>query len=235
VPGNNDVTVSIFAPVVAVTTSIKLLGANYGFQIAPTIASQPQSVAGGLINRNDSYGFGETYIQPVNLGWRAKRADFLAGYGFYAPTGPGSLDMWAHEIVAVTTVYLDDSKHRHAAGTMFYDINQRKRSADIKVGDYLTIEGGAGRSFLKGAGSAGLAYVLQWKTTSDSGTDIPPYLPRARNTAYGIGPELNVPFFAKGSLVGLFGFRYTFDMGNTYNFQGNDLVLSITLAKLKFD
>ena len=145
VPGDNDVVVSIFLPVVAVTTSLKFLGANYGFQIAPTIASQRQSVAGGVINKNESYGFGETYIQPVNLGWRTKHADFLAAYGFYAPTGPASLDMWAHEFVAGTTVYLDDSKHWHAAGTIFYDINQRKRSAGIKVGDYLTAEGGAGR------------------------------------------------------------------------------------------
>jgi len=233
VPGANDVTVSIFLPVVAATTSFKILGANYGFQIAPSIASQRQSVAGGLINRAEGYGLSESYIQPINLGWHTKHADFLAAYGFYAPTGPASLDMWSHELVAGTTVYLDGAKNWHAAGTMSYDINQRKRSADIKVGDYLTVEGGAGRSFIKGAASAGLSYVLQWKTTNDSGSAIPAYLPRGKNKAYGIGPELNLPFFAKGTVVGLVGFRYTFEMNNSTNFQGNNLVVSVTLAKLK--
>lgn len=140
--------------------------------------------------------------------------------------------MWAHELVAGTTLYLDEGKKWHAAGTMFYDIHQRKRSTDVKVGDFLTLEGGVGRSFIKGAASAGLAYVMQWKTTADTGADISPLLPRTKNKAYGLGPEVNLPFFAKGSLVGLIGFRYTFEMGNSSNFQGNNLVLSLTLAKL---
>ena len=57
-------------------------------------------------------------------------------------------------------------------------------------------------------------------------------MPIAKSHAYALGPELNVPFFAKGSMVGIFGFRYTFEVGNTYNFQGRNLVLSLTLAKL---
>ena len=103
---------------------------------------------------------------------------------------------------------------------------------DIKVGQYMTIEGGVGRSFIKGAASAGMAYVMQWKTTDDSGADIPPLLPRGKNKAYGLGPEINMPFFAKGKFVGLLGFRYTFEFANSTNFQGRNLALTLTLAKL---
>jgi hypothetical protein len=53
-----------------------------------------------------------------------------------------------------------------------------------------------------------------------------------KNKAYGVGPEISVPIFAKGSVVGLIGFRYTFEVGNSVNFQGNNLVASFTLAKL---
>ncbi len=232
-PGDYGVGVGLLAPVVAVTTNWKILGANYGFQVVTPFMGNRQSLAGGAVEKNLGYGYADTYIQPINLGWQTKRADFLGAYGFYAPTGPRTLDMWAHEIVAGTTVYLDGAKNWHVAGTMYYDINQKKRSTDVKVGQYMTIEGGAGRSFIKGAASAGLAYLMQWKMTDDSGAAIPPLLPRGKNKAYGLGPEINMPFFAKGKFVGLLGFRYTFEFANSTNFQGRNLAVTLTLARLR--
>jgi hypothetical protein len=232
VPTENNIILDMLIPVVNVTTPWKILGANYGFQVGTPFVDARLIAIGGKIDQNLGYGYADTYVQPINLGWHTKRADFLAAYGFYAPTGPRTLDMWGHEMVAGTTVYFDQAKNWHAAGTMFYDIYQRKRSQDVKVGNYLTIEGGAGRSFIKGAASAGVAYLMQWKTTDDSGSDIPRILGRGKNKAYGIGPEVNMPFFAKGTLVGLIGFRYTFEFHNSTNFQGSNLVLSLIVAKL---
>ncbi len=225
--------VGLLAPVLAVTTNWKILGGNYGFQAVAPFMGNRQSLAGGAVQKNLGYGYADTYIQPINLGWHTKRADFLGAYGFYAPTGPRTLDMWAHEMVAGTTVYLGEAKNWHVAGAMYYDINQKKRSTDVKVGQYMTIEGGAGRSFIKGAASAGLAYVVQLKTTDDSGADIPRLLPRGKNKAYGLGPEINMPFFAKGKFVGLLGFRYTFEFANSTNFQGRNLAVTMTLARLR--
>jgi hypothetical protein len=236
VPGEYKTEINLLAPAIAVTTKWKLLGAHYGFQAVPLVLNQRLDVADTTVQKHNSYGFGDLYVQPINLGWTTKHADFLGAYGFYAPTGAGkrSLEMWGHEFVVGTTVYFDEAKRWHAAGTMFYETHQTKKSADIRVGDFLTIEGGAGRSFLKGAGNAGVAYVLQWKTTDDSGEDILPVQRRLRkNKAYGVGPEITLPFFAKGRFVGLFGFRYTFETGNSTNFQGNNLVASITLAQLR--
>jgi len=234
VPFNNSAAINLIAPAFAMTTKWKVLGANYGFQVVPPFVNQRLSIASGTIQKSNGYGFGDLYVQPLNLGWHTTHADFLTAYGFYAPTGSGNrtLNMWSNELVAGTTVYVDESKNWSVAGTMFYDINQSKRNADVTVGNFLTVEGGAGRSFLKGAGSAGAAYVLQWKTTNDSGSGIPPLLPISKSHAYALGPEVNLPFFAKGSMVGIFGFRYTFEFANSYNFQGRNLVLSLTLAKL---
>ena len=232
-PGDYNVTVPILAPVLTVTTKWKILGGNYGFQVVPTFMDNRLSVAlAGGSTKGVGWGSGDTFVQPINLGWTTKRADFLAAYGFYAPTGPRTLHMWGHELTAGTTVYFDQAKNWHAAGTMSYDIYQKKNNQDVKVGDYLTIEGGFGRSFIKGAASAGMAYVMQWKTTNDSGNDIPRILSPGKNKAYGVGPEVQMPFFAKGNLVGLLGFRYTFEFHNSTNFQGRNLFLSITLAKL---
>jgi hypothetical protein len=228
-----NVVVPIFAPVITATTKWKILGANYGFQVVPTIMDNRLNlaVAGGK-SLSTGWGFGDTYVQPINLGWTSKHADFLTAYGFFAPTGPRTLNMWGHEIQAGTTVYFDEAKNWHAAALMSYDFYQKKNNQDVKVGDYLTLEGGIGRSFIKGAASAGMAYVMQWKTTKDSGSDIPKLLRPGQNEAYAVGPEVNMPFFAKGNLVGLLGFRYTFEFHNRTNLQGNNLLFTLTLAKL---
>lgn len=50
----------------------------------------------------DTFGLGDVYVKPVQIGWRWRRADVLASYGFYSPTrqtareGLGSTQ-WAHQ------------------------------------------------------------------------------------------------------------------------------------------
>jgi hypothetical protein len=230
-----NVDLKLFAvPVVAMTTTAKIAGATYGFQIVPIIMNQRLNLAAPGFSTGTGYGFGDMYVQPINLGWRTERADFLAGYGFYAPTGKGarSLDMWAHELIAGTTVYLDSAKNWHAAATGFYDFHQKKSDQDLRVGQILTVEGGVARSFIKGAAHAGLAYVAQWKMTNDSGSDFPALLPKSKNRAYGLGPEVAMPVFAKGTLVGLVNVRYIWEFGAKTNFEGNTFLVSFTLAKL---
>ncbi|HYI97403.1 MAG TPA: transporter [Bryobacteraceae bacterium] len=232
---NLDVNINLFTvPAIAGTTKAKFLGATYGFQIVPMVMNTRLDVAALGYETSDGYGFGDMYVQPINLGWRTKRADFLGAYGVYIPTGQGgrSLDMWAHEIVAGTTVYLDQTKKWHVATTGFYEIHQNKRGIDLRVGDILTLEGGAGRSFMKGMGNAGLAYVAQWKVTDDTGTDFPERLPKSKNRAFGLGPDISMPVFAKGTTIGIVGFRFIREFGARTNFEGSSMVLSFTLAKL---
>jgi hypothetical protein len=140
--------------------------------------------------------------------------------------------MWGHELSAGTTVYLDSEKKWHVAATAFYDFHQKRQDQDLRVGQYLTVEGGAGRSFLKGAAHVGLAYLAQWKTTDDSGSDFPPNLQKSKNRAYGLGPEVAMPVFARGPLVGLVNVRYTWEFGAETNFEGGNFLISFTLARL---
>lgn len=236
---NANVKINLFTvPAVAIITKAKILGATYGAQVVPMVMDNRLQLAFSdrlnPINRSSGYGFGDMYVQPINLGWRKPRADFLAAYGLYLPTGRSdlTLDMWAHEIQAGTTVYLDEGKKWHVAGTGSFEIHQRKRSTDVRVGDILTVEGGVGRSFLKGAANAGMAYVAQWKVTDDSGSDIPAALPRSKNRVYGLGPDISMPIFAKGTLVGLIGARFIWEFGGRTSFEGKTVAVSFTLAKL---
>ena len=54
------------------------------------------------------------YVQPLNLGWHfGKRVDFVAGYGFFAPTGRYTAGAsnnvgsgyWGNAITSGTTLY----------------------------------------------------------------------------------------------------------------------------------
>lgn len=222
-------------PAIAVTTKAKLAGATVGFQIVPLVVNNRAELAELGRSGGQSYGFADLYIQPINLGWRTKRVDFLAAYGLYAPTGAGhrSLDMWAHEIVGGTGAYFDAAKLWHVSTAGFYEIHQNKRDIDLRVGDILTLEGGAGRSFLNGAANVGMSYVAQWKVTNDCGSDFPTRLEKSKGPAFGLGPDISMPIFARGSLIGLVGVRYTFEFGATSNFEGRTLALSFTLAKLR--
>jgi Putative MetA-pathway of phenol degradation len=86
---------------------------------------------------------------------------------FFAPTGAGSSGqhMWVNEIDLGTTLYLDPRKKWNVSTMVYYDFNRKKNNTDLKVGNILTLAGGLGRSFLKGAANAGVAYGAQWKMT----------------------------------------------------------------------
>jgi hypothetical protein len=193
------------------------------------------NIAGLNLQRSTGYGFGDIYAQPVILGWHTSFADVTAAYAFFAPTGKGSAGqhMWVNEIDLGTTLYLDPGKKWNLSTMMYYDFNRKKNNADIKVGNILTLAGGAGRSFLKGAANAGVAYGAQWKMTHDSGSGIPPFVPITNGRFFGVGPEVGMPVFAKGLNVGLVSFRYMWVVGPKTSLGGQILNVSLTFAHLR--
>ena len=222
-------------PAVAVVTPFKILGANYGAAYTEWVSNGVVNIAAANFQRTGDYGFGDIYAQPVILGWHIRHADITAGYAFFAPTGKGSAGqhMWVNEIDFGATVYPDAAKKWNVSTMMYYDIHQKKNDQDITVGNILTLAGGIGRSFLKGAGNAGVAYGAQWKTTHDSGADIPPALPITNGRVFGVGPEITMPVFAKGLNVGLVSFRYLWLTGAKTALGGRTLSVSFTFARLK--
>jgi hypothetical protein len=227
---------------VAVVTKAKVLGAHYGLAIAPLFYMQDViDVPRAGLHKATGFSYFDTFYQPLMLGWTTKQADFIAGYGFFAPTGDFSahqgLGMWSHDISGGTTVYFGKARRVTAATAATLEIHTKNQDKDIHVGNILTLEGGVGARFLKGAAAAGLAYYAQWKVSDDSGTDIPVIALSALNLlgkqkVYGLGPEITIPFFAKGTTVGVATVRYFWETGATSSFQGQALLVSVALAKL---
>jgi hypothetical protein len=204
------------APLVSVVTKKKFLGANYGFLIIPASVLN-SSLDAPRFGQNPSAGFGHTYFQPVNLGWKFNRADVVAGFAIYAPTGRYTADnpngdntglgMWGFEPSIGATVHLNEAKTWNASALASFEFNTDKRDTSEHVGNLLTLEGGVGRSFLHGAAKAGLAYYAQWKLSEDTLEGFPPLLVVGKNRAAALGPELTIPLATKSTLYGFFTFR----------------------------
>ena len=191
---------ALFPTIIGVTPK-KLLGANYGFMVAvPFSTIRPERTIPESFEPD--WGLNDLYVVPLYLGWHAPRADFVAGYGFYAPTGryeAGANDnvglgMWSQELQAGTTVYLDAAKKISAATTAYLELHSNKKDQDLKVGNLLTLEGGAAYNVPRIGGAFGVGYYLQAKLSDDSGADMPVSVLQAlnlygKNRLFGIGPD----------------------------------------------
>jgi len=231
-------------PTAYIVTSKKFLGGNYGFNVAaPFTTFVPERTAAQTPENN--WAISDLYVAPFNLGWTKSRADFIVGYAFNAPTGKyevgGSdntgLGMWSHEIQGGTTVYLDRKRTYTVATSAFLELHSKKKDQDIKVGDILTLEGGAAYNIEKIGGAFGVGYAYQGKLTNDSGADIPVLTMKAtnlygKNRVFGVGPDLTTGVFEHGRTIGFLNFRYYWESGARSSFEGGTLFASFTIARL---
>ena len=177
------------------------------------------------------------YVQPFNVGWHTNRADVLAGYGFFAPTGRYAagandntgLGMWGHEVFAGSTVFFDEKKAWHAATTGAIEFHSGKEETDARVGTLFTLEGGLGRSFLMGAASVGHSYYAQWKLTEDTLIGFPALILQGKNRVAGLGPEVTIPIATKNTVYGFLTARYQWEMGARTTTQGDALNVLVVL------
>ncbi len=229
--------IDVFANVIVgnYVTKKKILGGNYAFAGALPILNSELALP-SLDVGAQTWGLADIYIKPFELGSHFQKADVVAGYAFFAPTGRFSvgatdnigLGMWSNEVSAGTTVYFDRARKWHAASTAFYEIHTSKQDLDFRTGDVLTLEGGVGRTFLKGYANAGMAYVGQWKVTKDSGKDVSPLVQGKKGSMFALGPELNIPVGKRGVFL---GFKYLFDTRSRLATSGNYLVLNLTYVR----
>lgn len=165
------------------------------------------------------------------------RADVLAGYGFFAPTGRYAagandntgLGMWGHEVFAGSTVFFDEKKAWHAATTGAIEFHSGKEDTDARVGTLFTLEGGLGRSFLMGAASVGHSYYAQWKLTEDTLIGLPALILQGKNRVAGLGPEVTIPIATKNTVYGFLTARYQWEMGARTTTQGDALNVLVVL------
>ncbi|HSL22659.1 MAG TPA: transporter [Vicinamibacterales bacterium] len=247
--GAGSQTIHAAVPLVIYVSRKTFLGANYSAMTVMPFANGSLEAPGLGLSEHASTGPSDLYVMPVQLGWHLKRADAVAGFAFFAPTGrhaAGASDnvgkgMWSYEVSAGTTVYLDKQRTWSLATAGFWETHSKKEGelriqnlaiSDVKVGQLFTLEGGVGKSFLHGAAGVGLAYYAQWKVTSDEmrfSAPVPSVpLPQDRHRVWGLGPDVTIPIATKKRLISLLNVRYLWERGARIKTQGGSLLVTST-------
>ncbi|KAF2343121.1 SphA family protein [Flavobacterium tistrianum] len=226
-------------------TNFKILGGNYGGSVLIAFASS--RIEGDLVSTKSSLAFTDMYIQPLQLGWKTKKADFTAGYALYLPTGKyelggddnAGMGILSNEFSAGTTYYFDAQKEWNISALFSYALNSRKKNTggnELKPGSLLTVEGGLGRTWIKPVKgnpmpmviNAGLVYYMQFKATKDE-----MMIPQINNVEfdlknkdriYALGAEGNIFIPSIKSSIGI---RWLGELGAVNRTQGNSFFLTL--------
>jgi len=147
----------------------------------------------------NGFGFADLVVQPIKVGWRRRRFDVVTGYAAYVPTGHfeprGGANLghgyWTHQLSVGGAVHADSARRFRASALASYEMNTRMRGIDIRRGNMLQVQGGAGAAVRK-VFTIGVAGYALWQVTPDLGADIPTALRGERSRAFGLGPEADV-------------------------------------------
>ncbi|KUJ62659.1 hypothetical protein AR687_07450 [Flavobacteriaceae bacterium CRH] len=236
---NPEITMFLTGAGASYVSEFKILGANYGATVLLAFASN--TIQGNSLDATNSLAFTDMFIQPVQLGWHSKRADFVFSYSLYLPTGKftagasdnAGLGMFMNEFSAGTTLFFNDKKTFHFSALASYEINGKKKDTDIKTGDIFSLEGGLGKTFYlmngektapKGILNAGVIYYLQAKLSTDKIPVGNTVLEPAKDRIAGIGAEVN--YFHIGSRTSA-GLRWVSEFQGLNRFQGNTFFLTL--------
>ena len=235
--------VNAAAPLLWYVSKAKILGANYGaMAVLPWANASLEAPAFGLSNTVGT-NFTDMLLRPLDLGWHTKQADVTAGFQFYIPTGRYELGatnnigkgMWAYEPFVGATLFFDEARTTSLATTAFWELHGAKEDSNVKVGQILTLEGGLGKSFLRGGLVIGGAYYAQWKLTKDQlaefvppgGDPIAVDFPN-KHRVFALGPDVTVPIASKSKLFALVNIRYLWEMGVRVKTEGQTLAVTTT-------
>jgi hypothetical protein len=104
---------------------------------------------------------------------------------------------------------------------------------DLRVGDVITLEGGAGGTFMRGTLVAGIVYGGQWKVSDDRGSGFPSNVAvPGKSQLYTAGPEVRYTPYNKDSWRASFTARYLWDFAARSSFQGQRVMVFATIGRL---
>lgn len=222
-------------------TNVKILGATLGGSLL--LPFLQNTIEATRTSSKTKYAFSDIFVQPIQLGWHRKSADFVASYQMYIPTGKyelggdnnSGLGQWGYEWAAGTTVKFGAKRSFHFSTLLSYELNSKKKDSELRTGNNLSIEGGLGNTwYKKGKGpvptifNAGLIYYMQFKTSEDKipPVNLPIIGPTAINPAkdhvYALGAEANVFIPAIKSEIIL---RWLSEFGAQTRFQGATYII----------
>jgi hypothetical protein len=234
-PVTADLNTSFFGAGYSRVTTKKILGASYGFTFLSPIGANNR-IQGTEIDFNPGAGLTDSVLVPASLGWHGARADAIAAFTIYAPTGRyhdgahdnTGLGMWGFEPGIGATVYVDAKRRYHAATLATFNFQSKKEDSETKVGTQMNLEGGAGGDFLEGGLTLGVSYYASFKLDNDQFDGVLGTLIRGRNRAFAVGPEATLAIALRDKVRGFVTVRYFWEVYARTATQGGAFLLQAT-------
>jgi hypothetical protein len=236
--GQNSVMMDMNSFVYVTNKEVRLLGgAVLSFSATLPIANNsltsdlngPQSGGGG---------FADSYYQPLILGWRKKRANLRAIYGFLAPTGAfkagasnnvGS-GYWTHVGAAGETFYLTDDGAVTASAFQMYEFHTTQEGTGIHPGETLNLDYSLMTSLRKTQSlnlQAGLAGYEQRQTSARTGPGVTLAQSQERYGVNSLGFAVTGVFPRRNSSLGL---KYFKEFANRSTNQGYSFQITASIG-----
>ena len=182
-------------------------------------------------------GLADSYYQPFILGWRTKRADIRAVYGFLAPSGKFSVGAdnnvgsgyWTHAFSSGQTFYLTESRRTAVSAFQMYEVHTTQQGTQIHPGDTLNLDYSLThvlplRSDLNL--QLGLVGYEQWQLTDKTGPGVTTVQSSAHYRINSLGFTSSVILPARNVSVGMKYFK-EFDDRSTYQGYSFQITASI--------
>lgn len=206
----------------------KFLGANFGMAAGLPWSNSALSLA-GLGTIGGGGGFADSFYQPVTLGWHLKRADIIAAYDFFAPTGKfvaGATNNtgsghWTNAPSAGETFYLTKNKATSFSAYEMYEFHTTQEQTNIHPGqtldlDYSLMQILPLQKDMHTLLQFGVAGYGQWQMSNNSGPGVDPAHPgHYKVNAIGGAANIILPV-RKASL----GFKLMKEFSNSFTVQG---------------
>ena len=179
-------------------------------------------------------GFADSFYQPFILGWRTKRADIRAIYGFLAPTGRFSAGgnnnvgsgYWTSVLSSGQTIYLSENRATALSAFQMYEFHGTQEGTQIHPGQTLNLDYSLTQSFPLRPNlrvQFGIVGYEQWQTTDKHGPSITREEAVAHYQVNALGVATNV--ILPDRKVSL-GFKYFHEFHCKSTYQGYTLQIS---------
>jgi hypothetical protein len=210
-------------------TDWKILGADYGLNVVLPFTYIDLTVGAA---KDQAFKLGDILVEPLMLAWHPEPADFVAAYGFWAPTGdfsradpadPGK-GFWSHMFTLGATWYPTENKTWAVSLLNRYEIHTRNDVVKITPGHSYTLEWAVSNA-LSATIDVGLIGYYQQQVTSDHGPGASGGSGGARDRVFAVGPEMDLSIIQGRLFTSL---RYVREFSAKDRPEGNTLTLTLT-------